>query len=156
MPVLSKLVPIITGNFALQAAFASVFVPTQNEKFYDLCGALGFLTGAGMSLYYPSLRDKLWYKTPGATIPPLASFAPRQLLLTGCLCLWSGRLGSFLAQVSVLGIRTYQCTHFLYSALGKLVETLVSTRSRNNPPSLLDSGSVRPFGCHLLGFLATL
>ncbi|CEL62897.1 hypothetical protein RSOLAG1IB_12596 [Rhizoctonia solani AG-1 IB] len=51
-----------------------------------------------MSLYYPALRDKFWYKVPGAAIPPLTSFAPRQLLLTGCLCLWAGRLGSFLAQ----------------------------------------------------------
>ncbi|QRW13517.1 3-oxo-5-alpha-steroid 4-dehydrogenase [Ceratobasidium sp. AG-Ba] len=98
MPVLSKLVPIIAGNFALQATFASIFVPMQNETFYDLCGAIGFLTGAGMSLYYPALRDKFWYRTPGATLPPITSFAPRQLLLTGCLCLWSGRLGSFLAQ----------------------------------------------------------
>lgn len=99
MAVLSKLMPIVAGNFALQAAFASVFVPLQNETFYDLCGAIGFLTGAGMSLYYPSLRDKFWYKTPGATLPPITNFAPRQLLLTGCLCLWSGRLGSFLVQV---------------------------------------------------------
>ncbi|CAE6417148.1 unnamed protein product [Rhizoctonia solani] len=98
MAVLSKLTPIIAGNFALQAAFASIFVPAQNEKFYDLCGALGFLTGAGMSLYYPSLRDKFWYQIPGASLPPLTSFAPRQLLLTSCLCLWAGRLGSFLVQ----------------------------------------------------------
>ncbi|KAG8705578.1 hypothetical protein FRC08_001592 [Ceratobasidium sp. 394] len=97
MAVLSKLVPIIAGNFALQATFASVFVPTQNEKYYDLCGAVGFLTGAGMSLYYPALRDKYWYKVPGS-LPPLTSFGPRQLLLTGCLCIWAGRLGTFLAQ----------------------------------------------------------
>ncbi|KAG9094062.1 hypothetical protein FRC06_011206 [Ceratobasidium sp. 370] len=51
-----------------------------------------------MSLYYPALRDKYWYKLPGATLPPLTTFAPRQLLLTGCLCLWAGRLGTFLAQ----------------------------------------------------------
>lgn len=101
MAVLSKLVPIIAGNFALQAAFASIFVPMQNETFYDLCGAFGFLTGAGMSLYYPSLRDKFWYRLPGAALPPITSFAPRQLLLTGCLCLWSGRLGTFLAQVGL-------------------------------------------------------
>ncbi|KAB5588866.1 hypothetical protein CTheo_7688 [Ceratobasidium theobromae] len=98
MAVLSKLAPIIAGNFALQAAFGSIFVPTQNEMFYDLCGAIGFFTGAGMSLYYPALRDKFWFKLPGATIPLLSSFSPRQLLLTGCLCLWAGRLGTFLAQ----------------------------------------------------------
>jgi hypothetical protein len=110
MAVLSKLTPIIAGNFALQAAFASIFVPAQNEKFYDLCGALGFLTGAGMSLYYPALRDKFWYKVPGAAIPPLTSFAPRQLQLTGCLCLWAGRLGSFLAQVRRSLPYTYVCS----------------------------------------------
>lgn len=146
MAVLSKLAPIIAGNFALQAAFGSIFVPTQNEMFYDLCGAIGFFTGAGMSLYYPALRDKFWFKLPGATIPLLSSFSPRQLLLTGCLCLWAGRLGTFLAQVR-LDLKPIELSaNTTYSALGKRVVTLASTKLRNSLANLLHSGLGKPCG----------
>ena len=80
-------------------ACAAVFVPQANEKFYDLAGAAGFLSTTFVSLYYPSIRDKFWNRVPGATLPHLTSFAPRQLLLTACLSLWSVRLGSFLVTV---------------------------------------------------------
>jgi hypothetical protein len=145
MAVLSKLVPIIAGNFALQTAFASVFVPMQDERFYDLCGAAGFLAGTGMSLYYPALRDKFWYKLPGATLPPLTSFAPRQLLLTGCLCLWAGRLGTFLAQVCVIQSIS-QSTHAMSSGPGKQEAIPGLTRSRNSLAGLLNFGSGKPCG----------
>lgn len=80
-------------------AFALYFVPRANEKYYDLAGALGFLSTAFVSLYYPSLV-KLWDKVPGATFPALDSFASRQLLATAVLSTWSVRLGTFLVMVS--------------------------------------------------------
>ncbi|KAG5354141.1 hypothetical protein C0989_007504 [Termitomyces sp. Mn162] len=78
------------------AVFALVFVPQQNEKYYDLCGALGFLSTTFVSLYYPSLKAKFLDGIPGP-LPALSSFAPRQLLLSAALGIWTARLGSFLA-----------------------------------------------------------
>ena len=80
---------------------ALIFVPQANEKFYDLGGAMGFLTSTFVSLYYPSLKAKFWYKLPNAQLPPITSFAPRQLLLSAAVVAWSTRLGSFLVTVSV-------------------------------------------------------
>lgn len=76
-----------------------IFVPQKNEMYYDLGGALGFLSTTFVSLYYPTLREKyiLGRNTP---LPPLSSFAGRQLLVSGCLVLWSSRLGTFLLSVS--------------------------------------------------------
>jgi len=71
----------------------SIFVPLQNEMFYDLCGALGFIFSAFVSLYYPSLLDKFNH---GILLPSIFSFAKRQLLLTAALGIWSTRLGTFL------------------------------------------------------------
>lgn len=79
---------------------ALIFVPQENEKFYDLGGAFGFLTSTFVSLYYPSLKGKYWYKLPNARLPSISSFAPRQLLLSAALVAWSTRLGSFLVTVS--------------------------------------------------------
>ena len=44
------------------------------------------------------LKARYW---EGADVPfpPLSSFAPRQLLLTASLVIWTVRLGSFLVQV---------------------------------------------------------
>lgn len=78
---------------------ALVFVPQASEKYYDLCGALGFLSTTIVSLYYPALKNKYYLGKPGP-LPGIKSFAPRQLLLSGCLTLWSVRLGYFLASVS--------------------------------------------------------
>ena len=120
MPVFSRLLPVIASAYGLQAGsslvsvelyivvihqfllvpvLAGVFVPQANEKYYDLGGAMGFLSTTFASLYYPSLKAKFWDRVPGAISPNLTSFAPRQLLLTGCLTLWSARLGSFLVSV---------------------------------------------------------
>ncbi|KZT29793.1 DUF1295-domain-containing protein [Neolentinus lepideus HHB14362 ss-1] len=95
MTVFSRLLPSIVSAYALQGVLAAIFVPQANEKYYDLGGALGFLSTTLVSLYYPSLKAKLWDRLP-VPVPALTTFAPRQLLATACLGLWSARLGSFL------------------------------------------------------------
>lgn len=96
-PIFSRLLPVLTSAYTLQAVFALYFVPRANEKYYDLAGALGFLSTTFVSLYYPSLAAKFWGDTPSAVIPALSTFAPRQLLATAALTMWSARLGTFLA-----------------------------------------------------------
>ncbi|KAI0925916.1 hypothetical protein AcV5_008520 [Taiwanofungus camphoratus] len=96
MPLWSSLLPSVTSAYGLQTALALIFVPQANEKFYDLGGALGFLSTGFVSLYYPYLKAKFWDKVPLAKLPALSSFAPRQLLLNAALVAWSTRLGSFL------------------------------------------------------------
>ena len=68
--------------------------------YYDFAGALGFLSTAVVSLYYPALRERFWNRTSGVGFPSIGSFAPRQLLATAALSMWSLRLGSFLGMVS--------------------------------------------------------
>lgn len=97
MPVFSRLVPPLASAYGLQAVCAAIFVPLKDEKFYDLTGALTFLSTTFISLYYPSLKAKFWDKTI-SSLPSLLTFAPRQLLATAALTIWSVRLGSFLAQ----------------------------------------------------------
>ncbi|KAJ7650747.1 hypothetical protein FB45DRAFT_888701 [Roridomyces roridus] len=96
MSVLSRLIPVATSAYALQTVLAMIFVPQQNEKYYDLGGAAGFMSTAFISLYYPFLRSKFLEGVPGP-LPSIMSFAPRQLLLSAALGIWSLRLGSFLA-----------------------------------------------------------
>ncbi|KAF9468205.1 hypothetical protein BDZ94DRAFT_1247462 [Collybia nuda] len=96
MPVFSRLLPTLASAYALQSLGALIFVPQQNEKYYDLCGALGYLSTTFISLYYPALKAKFYHGIPGA-LPALSTFAPRQLLLSAALGIWSVRLGSFLA-----------------------------------------------------------
>jgi len=81
---------------------ASFAVPTQSDKYYDLCGALGYVSASVISLYYPFLKAKFWYKNL-AELPPLSTqfFAPRQLLIAAAVGIWSLRLGSFLAHRSI-------------------------------------------------------
>jgi hypothetical protein len=83
----------------MMSVLAAIFVPQANEMWYDLGGSLGFLSTTLVSLYYPTLKARYW---EGANVPfpPLSSFAPRQLLLTGALVIWTVRLGSFLVQVN--------------------------------------------------------
>lgn len=83
------------------AVCALLFVPQASEKYYDLCGALGFISTTYVSLYYPALKDKYYLGKPGP-LPRIGSFAPRQLLISGCIALWSTRLGYFLASVCVI------------------------------------------------------
>ncbi|EIN09848.1 DUF1295-domain-containing protein [Punctularia strigosozonata HHB-11173 SS5] len=95
MAVLSRLLPVVASAYGLQSVLAAIFVPQANEKFYDLGGALGFMSTTFISLYYPALKSK-FYEGKIISLPPLSSFAPRQLLITACLGVWSARLGSFL------------------------------------------------------------
>ncbi|KAL1949267.1 hypothetical protein VTO73DRAFT_8148 [Trametes versicolor] len=96
MPFFSRLVPTVVSAFGLQTALALTFVPQANEKFYDLGGSIGFISTTLVSLYYPHLKLKYWERVPSAVLPPITSFAPRQLLLNAAILAWSTRLGSFL------------------------------------------------------------
>ncbi|KAJ7593869.1 hypothetical protein C8J56DRAFT_925405 [Mycena floridula] len=96
MAVFSRLLAPLGTSYALQAVFALIFVPQQDERFYDLAGCLGFLSTTAVSLYYPALKAKFWHGIPGP-LPALSTFAPRQLLASLALTIWSLRLGSFLA-----------------------------------------------------------
>ncbi|KAF5392206.1 hypothetical protein D9757_001438 [Collybiopsis confluens] len=97
MPVFSRILPPLVSSYAVQAAFALVFVPQHNEKFYDLAGAVGYLSTTFVSLYYPILKESFVLRTL-RPLPPLSSFAPRQLLLSAAIGVWSTRLGTFLVQ----------------------------------------------------------
>lgn len=116
--VLSRLLPIFATAFGSQACryqagcsrkilnpsflvFASIFVPQQNEKYYDLCGSITWALSTLASLYYPSLKKKYWDVVPNASLSPLSSFTARQLLLSGAVCIWTMRLGYFLAERSI-------------------------------------------------------
>lgn len=98
--VLSRLLAPAIAAYGSQALFAAIFVPLQTEKYYDFCGSLGFLSALAASLYYPALKTKFLDKVVGATIPALRSFAPRQLLMSAVMLLWTSRLGIFLLAVS--------------------------------------------------------
>jgi hypothetical protein len=78
--------------------FALIFIPQQNERFYDLCGMLGFLSTMFVSLYSPYLKSTI----AGGVFPSLWSFAPRQLLTSTALVVWITRLGTFLVNVRFL------------------------------------------------------
>ncbi|KAF9533832.1 hypothetical protein CPB83DRAFT_902537 [Crepidotus variabilis] len=99
--VFSRLIPTIATAFGVEAFFAAIFVPQQNETYYDLCGSIGWASSALASLYYPALKAKYWDAVPNAVIPALSSFAPRQLLLSAALGIWTARLGYFLAERAI-------------------------------------------------------
>lgn len=114
--IFSKLLPVIGSAYGAQictlrlcytscksaddifVVFASVFVPQHNDKFYDLCGSVGYLSTIGVSLYYPALKAKYLEGTL-ASLPSILSFAPRQVLVSAALGLWTARLGTYLASV---------------------------------------------------------
>jgi hypothetical protein len=103
------------------SVLAAIFVPQANEMYYDLGGAFGFLSTTFVSLYYPSLKAKYWHGV-NISFPPLSSFAPRQLLLSAALGIWSLRLGSFLVKVcnlrGPLNICSYVNAHHAESTQG--------------------------------------
>ncbi|KAF8589335.1 DUF1295-domain-containing protein [Ramaria rubella] len=101
MAVFSRLLPTVITGYAVQSLAALIFVPQQQDKFYDFTGALGFLSSAVVSLYYPALKAKFVDGVPGA-LPGLSTFAPRQLLLSYALVIWATRLGTFLLNRSLL------------------------------------------------------
>lgn len=96
MPVFSSLLPTVVSAYGLQTALAAIFVPQANDKFFDLGGALGFLSTTFVSFYYPYMRVKIWDGAKLTPTPLLSTFAPRQILLNLALVAWSTRLGSFL------------------------------------------------------------
>ncbi|KAG5653017.1 hypothetical protein H0H81_002710 [Sphagnurus paluster] len=95
MAVFSRIAPSLVSAYGLQTLLALIFVPQQNEMYYDLGGALGYLSTTFVSLYYPALKAKYIDGVPGP-LPSLSSFSARQLLLSGAVGLWSSRLGMFL------------------------------------------------------------
>lgn len=61
-----------------------------------------------ISLYYPALKAKYIHGV-NLPLPPLGSFAPRQLLLSAALGIWSFRLGSYLATVRFQTVKRSIC-----------------------------------------------
>lgn len=117
-PFFSHLLPVLTSAYGLQIGkytpiisilkshtcvlvLAAIFVPQAKELWYDLGGGLGFVLSAYLSLYYPSLKTKFWTTLPDATLPSIMDFAPRQILCTALMTMWSIRLGTFLVQVCI-------------------------------------------------------
>lgn len=109
--IASRLGGIITFNYLVQAAFASVAIPLQTERFYDLAGSVGFISTAIVSSFYPNFRLMLNnVKTFGLTSGRIAEgltsemwnptkvLSVRQMVVGGMVILWAGRLGSFLIQ----------------------------------------------------------
>ncbi|KAH7103823.1 DUF1295-domain-containing protein [Auriculariales sp. MPI-PUGE-AT-0066] len=96
MVVFSQLLPTIATTYGLQAAAASIFIPLQDDKYYDLLGTLGFVSSTAASLYGPALKAVIWDGQPLSSLPALRAFSSRQLLLTAGLGLWTLRLGTFL------------------------------------------------------------
>lgn len=98
---LRPLVQTIAFIFAGQAAAASIFVPLKTEKFYDLCGSLGFLSAIALSIRntplsptastsasisgtaHVGLGAKLWNALGSVHANPAASQSSAQ---------WTGRL----------------------------------------------------------------
>ncbi|KAK1227678.1 hypothetical protein PQX77_009303 [Marasmius sp. AFHP31] len=97
MAIFSKLIPPLATSLTVQAIFASIFVPLQDDRCYDLGGTIGFLTTTFVSVYYPTLRAS-FEAGKLLPLPSLSNLAPRQLLLTSSLAFWTSRLGLFLFQ----------------------------------------------------------
>ena len=124
MPV-QPLLPTLAFIYAGQAVAASVFVPLKTEKFYDLCGSLGFLSALAFSLRttpltpsasasasltsttHVGLGAKLWNVIGSAHSNPATTHwtgklimnrHPRQLIASALVAFWAARLGTFLFQ----------------------------------------------------------
>ena len=100
-------------SYLVQAAFASVAIPLQTDRFYDLAGSLGFISTTIVSSFYPNFRlmlnnAKTFGLTSGRIAEGLTSemwnpvkvLSVRQMVVGGMVIFWAGRLGSFLIQVS--------------------------------------------------------
>jgi len=125
----------IDDNFTV---FALIFVPQQNEKYYDCSGAIGWATTAFLSLYYPALKARYWNGI-SVPLPSLSSFAPRQLLLSAAVGLWTVRLGSFLTLVSSALFHDEPNSNF-YREPSKPEGTRALTKLRNSHSSSLTIG----------------
>ncbi|THV03742.1 DUF1295-domain-containing protein [Dendrothele bispora CBS 962.96] len=97
MAMFSRLLPPLATSFGVQTLFALICIPQQTDKFYDFAGAIGYLSTTFVSLYYPTLKAS-YNAGKLLPLPPVTSFAPRQLLLTAALGIWTTRLGTYLFQ----------------------------------------------------------
>ncbi|SPO20578.1 uncharacterized protein UTRI_00054 [Ustilago trichophora] len=96
---LKALFPTLGLIYGFQAACAAIAVPLKTEKYYDLCGSLGFISAAGASLYMPWIRARYIDGFKNIALPTtLSAFHPRQAIMTGLTLFWAMRLGSFLFQ----------------------------------------------------------
>ena len=95
---LKSLLPTMGVIYGFQAACAAIAVPLKTEKYYDLCGSLGFISAAGLSLYMPWIRARYIDGARVAFPTSLSAFHPRQTIMTGLAIIWAVRLGSFLYQ----------------------------------------------------------
>ncbi|KAK0617036.1 hypothetical protein B0T14DRAFT_435050 [Immersiella caudata] len=105
-PLLRTIVPSVSAAFAIQAAFAIPSMIAQSDRFYDFSGSVTYLAVTALSLYLPALRAR----AAGGNVPLpslLAAFGSgaggaglnwRQVLLSGCVVVWTARLGSYLFQ----------------------------------------------------------
>lgn len=105
MSIFSRLAPVATSSFAVQLVLASFFVPRAEDRFFDLSGAAGFVITTLVSIYYPTSlargRSVGSLQLPVPFSDSRVQLAPRQLLLTASLVVWTGRLGAFLAQRAI-------------------------------------------------------
>jgi len=110
-PFLRTLIPSVSAAFAIQAAVALPSILAQSERFYDLSGSLTYLTVTALSLYLPTLRARAAAAAAGAVKPAFPSLLAafngtggpnglnwRQVVLSGAVCLWATRLGTYLFQ----------------------------------------------------------
>jgi len=97
--------PTIGLIFGVQAIGGAHAIITKSERFYDLFGAIGFVTASIFSLYSNKANTGILTKgSLPAFPPPISAFHPRQLLMTSLTVLWAARLGSFLfARISKEG-----------------------------------------------------
>lgn len=96
---LRALLPTLGVIYGFQAACASIAVPLKTEKYYDLCGSLGFISAAGLSLYMPWIRARYFDGFKNVSLPTsISAFHPRQVIMTGLTLIWAFRLGTFLFQ----------------------------------------------------------
>ncbi|KAG8835073.1 hypothetical protein FRC17_005426 [Serendipita sp. 399] len=96
--IFSKLWVPIAASYGLQTLAATVFVPLQTEKYFDLIGAMGHILSAWISLLGPGIYRHL---AAGLSLvnyrpPSLQSLAPRQLAITVTFTIWAARMGVFL------------------------------------------------------------
>lgn len=91
---------VATAGFAYgtQIAAGLVFVPQQNERYFDLFGSIGFVSTTLFSLYFPALRTRYLLGQAVNFSAVFKTFHTRQLVMSALTALWAGRLGSFLFQ----------------------------------------------------------
>ncbi|CAL1716772.1 unnamed protein product [Somion occarium] len=83
---------IAFASYAFQTAAGLIFVPLQEDRFFDLCGSLGFVLTNLVSIYLPGAQ--LNHLSSGDIRAKVLS--PRRFLLNAVLNAWAIRLGSFL------------------------------------------------------------